>query len=63
MSDCECGAHFMQNCTWWCGLNLTAEQIWERENPQLATLEKVKKLEKEISELKNMIKGADNANS
>jgi hypothetical protein len=53
----------MQNCTWWCGLNLTAEQIWERENPQLATLEKVKKLEKEISELKNMIKGADNANS
>ena len=53
MTDCECGAHPMQSCDWWCGHNLTGEEIWERENPQLA---ETRKLREEIHDLKELIK-------
>lgn len=52
MSDCECGAHYMQSCSWWCGQGLTDKEIWERENPVLA---EIKKLNKEIKELKSLL--------
>ena len=41
MDDCECGAHFMQDCNWWCGKGLTRQQIWGAENPTQAKLERI----------------------
>jgi len=44
MNDCECQAHYMQNCEWWCGLNLTSEEIALRNNPQLEIYKQVKRI-------------------
>lgn len=52
MNDCECGAHWMQNCSWWCGQGLTARQIYERENPELAEIQNLKK---ELEEIKKLL--------
>ena len=53
MNDCECGAHYLQNCFWWCGQKLTAKEIWERENPVAA---EVKKLKEQVEDLKNIVR-------
>ena len=50
IGDCECGAHWMQTCSWWCGKGLTDRQIWEAENPQAVQLEKISIQVKELKQ-------------
>jgi len=61
--ECECGAHWMQTCDWWCGQGLTSEEIWERENHELAETRKLRleiaELRLEIAELKDLIKSKE----
>lgn len=52
MLECECGAHWMQSCSWWCGQGLSEEEIWRSENPELA---EIRDLKSNISELKEVI--------
>lgn len=57
MSDCECGAHYMQNCSWWCGLSSGEyERQYRLRFPEKYTASKVDDLEKQILELKEMVK-------
>lgn len=57
MSDCDCGAHYLQNCAWWCGLS---EKEYKRQYklrfPEKYIVSKVDYLEKEILELKEIVK-------
>jgi len=56
MSDCECGAHYMQSCSWWCGLTQEQKNAgWRSRNPAAYTADKVDDLEKQIAELKVLI--------
>lgn len=53
MSDCPCGAHYLQSCSWWCGLS--EDQIAEedkRRNPERYIL---KAIEEQNELLKKLI--------
>lgn len=57
MSNCECDAHYLQNCSWWCGLSESEQQEqYEVQSPEKFTASKLKQLETQIMELKEMIK-------
>lgn len=60
----DCGAHYMQTCSWWCGMSESEyKKQHELRYPEKYTLSKVKQLEAEILQLKEMIKSIGDKNA